>query len=560
MGAGSIAKQKETAEEGVLSVSEYIYLLFLAVFLFTKGVGLYEGQRTYSVLIAVGLLLYILKLLTTRFSVFECAWAAAFMLLSVLVERNSGEKGLFLYFLILTGMKGVSTKRAFRTGTAVLTFSFLLGTLLTVTGLRPEVLLLHYRKGIGNMVRHSLAFPHPNVLHISYMVIAAFWLYMAGVRSRRGTWTAALLVLLGNLYIFLYSFSFTGFLGTTVFVMFYLLLSLRPQPGKAGKVLLQLVFPACALFSVAGPVLIKGRAFDIINSLVNTRYHLSYLYLTQAPHTLFGTRFRFDDYHITLDSSYTLAFVYYGIVPFALLCILFCLTIRDALLGGRRIELAILLGVSVAGITEPFLFNESIRNPAYIFIGAYLYRRSEEVQAKLPAFWQREFRILKAGERTVPPAADAAGFLSARFGCIAGEWKRKKTGYAALFLLTALAVMLVYRFCVKMPEKLYVDRNIVYRSETVREEYLSAEEVRALREKGDFVLQWPGPDSPMVAYEGRTAGIEYWRRDLNAGVRGGMAAAVLAAILILQFNCYNRTGSKEGRAGGRRRTHGGRKK
>lgn len=154
----------------------------------------------------------------------------------------------------------------------------------------PDLALVHSKLGLGHIIRWSLGYPHPNVLHISYVILLAFFFYLANL-NRKQLIIATALLYGGNFYIFLYSVSYTGLILTTVYLLANLYFNLRKEFTRGEKVLIQCIYPVCALLSVLGPVLIKGKLFDIFNKMMNTRWNLSRYFLTEQRISLFGTRF-----------------------------------------------------------------------------------------------------------------------------------------------------------------------------------------------------------------------------------------------------------------------------
>lgn len=133
----------------------------------------------------------------------------------------------------------------------------------------------------------------------------------------------------GNFYIFLYSVSYTGLILTTVYLLANLYFNLRKEFTRGEKVLIQCIYPVCALLSVLGPVLIKGKLFDIFNKMMNTRWNLSRYFLTEQRISLFGTRFTdLPDKDYNIDCSYVYILMYYGIILFAIISIGYFVTIR----------------------------------------------------------------------------------------------------------------------------------------------------------------------------------------------------------------------------------------
>ena len=121
----------------------------------------------------------------------------------------------------------------------------------------------------------------------------------------------------GNCYIFLYSISYTGFAITTVYLLANLYWQSRGKFGKIEQIVCECVFPLCVLLSVAGPLVLKGKLFDIVNKLLNTRLYLSSLFLKKENITLFGNNIGSLTSAVkTMDCSYVYGLIAYGVLFF----------------------------------------------------------------------------------------------------------------------------------------------------------------------------------------------------------------------------------------------------
>ena len=69
---------------------------------------------------------------------------------------------------------------------------------LSLTGVIEPLMLVHNKMGLGYVIRNSLGYTHPNVLHISYVILIAFWFYVLDLKGRRAI-SAVILAFLGNI-------------------------------------------------------------------------------------------------------------------------------------------------------------------------------------------------------------------------------------------------------------------------------------------------------------------------------------------------------------------------
>ena len=154
---------------------EIFYYLFFAIMLFAKGIGLYEGMKSFRLCIIAAFFCFVVKVCLTEHTVGELVQMLVLMAFGVLAYRNSGEMAAFIYVLVVAGMKHVPVKRVFKVGAAVWTVAFLSTIVLALLKQIPDLALVHSKLGLGHIIRWSLGYPHPNVLHISYVILLAFF-------------------------------------------------------------------------------------------------------------------------------------------------------------------------------------------------------------------------------------------------------------------------------------------------------------------------------------------------------------------------------------------------
>ena len=147
-----------------INIAELTYLLYFTVMFGARAIGLFEGMAIYNASLVIGMLLFIVKVAMTEHTVYEYCFMGLLLLISMIVYYNTGEKGLLLYFTMMLGMKGVSIRRVFKLGTIILSISFTTLVLLSITGLKEDIVYIKDRAGFGNKIRHSLGYPYPNTL------------------------------------------------------------------------------------------------------------------------------------------------------------------------------------------------------------------------------------------------------------------------------------------------------------------------------------------------------------------------------------------------------------
>ena len=175
-------KLRRTASENSIeiTVAEACYFGFFILLSVTKGLGLYEGQKLFELLVLPAFLLGFVKLLITPYTRRQWVVQTLFLVLTAVVFWNSRERGiLFLAFTVL-GMKNISVKKVFHIGLWVWSVCAVVLSIFSFFRLEHTVYRVHAKMGLGHIFRWSLGFSHPNILHITYLALCAFIIYELG--------------------------------------------------------------------------------------------------------------------------------------------------------------------------------------------------------------------------------------------------------------------------------------------------------------------------------------------------------------------------------------------
>lgn len=385
-----------------ISIAELTYFIYFTVMFGARAIGLFEGMMIYNISLVVGMLLFALKVAMTEHTVYEYCLMGLLLLISVFVYYNTGEKGLLLYLTMMLGLKGVSTRKIFRLGASILSVSFTMLVLLSITGLKEEIVYLKDRAGFGTVIRHSLGYPYPNTLFTTYIVLMVLIMYVLGKQSKKNLFLSSLFLFIGAVYIFLYSCSNTGLIVSVFFLAVNIYLQLRKDISKPERVAVQLVYPLCLIFAIIGPLVTKGSLFQLFDKVLHNRWAYSLYYLTNEPITLFGVRFKeAPNTNYMIDSSFLYSFLQIGMIPFIILTVLFVGMIHDYAKQKKRIEIAIILSFCLLGLSDPFLFNLSYKNLMFLFVGEFFYRKMRCLETKKLGLLNAKIQLFSLGNRTL---------------------------------------------------------------------------------------------------------------------------------------------------------------
>lgn len=374
-----------------ISLEEALYDVMFSLLLCLKGVGLDEGSMLFRIGLVVAAVLFAVKILIGRYSVKELLVIVAGIVWGIFVFVHVGSFSIFIYALMVMGMKNVSVQRVMKLGVVVWSVCFMFTVTAALFFDRTGVLLVHEKLGLGPVLRESLGYSHPNVLHVTYIVLMAFVLYVC---DRKSVWKTIALLLIGDFWVFMYSMSYTGLLISFGMIVVYLYFTYRKKILIGERILITSALPLCVIASALPIVLDShGKIYQVLNSALNNRIWAIKVFFDQYKVTLWGKKIIRDNY--SLDSSYIYALAWYGILFIVVVVFLYWKMIRQYLKEDRRKELAIVITFLIAGLTEQFLFNASIKNITFVFAGEVLFKmlQQKDKELTLAGRWNRRIEF-----------------------------------------------------------------------------------------------------------------------------------------------------------------------
>lgn len=501
-----------------ITLAEACYFGFFILLSVTKGLGLYEGQKLFELLVFPALLLGIAKILVTPYTKRQWIVQTALLILTAVVFYNSRERGiLFLSFTVL-GMKNISVKKVFHVGLWVWSLCAVVLSIFSFFRLEHTVYRVHAKMGLGHIFRWSLGFSHPNILHITYLALCAFIIYELGDHYR---FRHFIYMMAGNVLVFLYSVSYTGFGIVSILLAGCMYVRFRPKFGIVEKVLANLVLPVCLILSFVFPVYIfypkLGDYIQQLNFMLNTRIWLARQFLKPEYRSLFGMDISgIVQSSMTMDNSYVWGYINYGVAALAIIMIgYFALSFYDTHKQRVR-ELVILICFLGAGWTEPLLFNTSFKNVTLIFLGSFLFMQKEGAE---------EWCLLPCLQRTVH--IPFAGMPDRVFDEVCGLWRRHRGKLLVLAAAGAAAGLLLCAVLYRAPEGYVVPRFYTDGAEETSV-YLESREDPSYA--GWKVMNYSDSDTPMQLVQGRAVMLETVRYYVGSALIGAFSGVLAATV------------------------------
>nr|MCR5655975.1 hypothetical protein [Butyrivibrio sp.] len=515
-----------------LHIYELIFFIYFGVMFGARAVGLYEGQTLYNLCLVLGVGFFGLKVLTTKHSALEYIAMAALLLLSLLVYKNTGEKGLLLYFTMMLSMKGIRDARPIRLGLTILSISYTVLFILSMTGIINEMNHMVKRSGFGYILRHSLGYPYPNTTHTTFLILLMLFFYLYKAKTFRDLFVASLIAMLINIYLFMYTISFTGLISVTAYLILNLYFYTRKKLSSAEGILITAFYPLILAFSILGPILAKGEAFEFLNKVLHKRYEYALYFLQNERITAFGSRFGETPTNwYMLDNSFLYLFLQLGVIPFIVVSLLYFFWIISLVRENKGREIAIMLTFYLIGMSDPFLYNLSYKNITFIFVGAWLFRLLEKSEDKLPGFLSKKIQVLGFGEKEIELPIPYWGKLSTIPARIAEEIHKNKLRYFIVFVFCVILGSGIYTLTVKKPSVLYIDEKAADPYDTKKKlVYLTADDVQNIIDQGDIIEDYRDAETPMYAFKKNAATAEYARGILSSGLLLGVFSIILLSI------------------------------
>lgn len=506
---------KLSAKHVTVSLSEFMFYGFYIILTIVKGMGLYEGMVLYSAGLAVAFLCLAVKLLADRYRLPQLILVLGVLFLGILTWRISGKMGALFNLALLAGMRGIDREKLFRVSAILWSVLFSMQCFLTMSGLRTGQIFRIHRKLGTYLVRWSMGFTHPNVLHITYFILLIFLMYTGKPRGKKLlVWSV--LAMVGNLVIFLYSVSYTGVALVALYLLINgILLSERARRGSGRRILqaAYLLPVFCIGFAVAGPVLLRGRVFDLVNRVLSTRLELSRQYLLgQGVHLLGSGNMEVMDATITVDSSYVYILVHYGLLYFLLFAALLETAVIHYWKERNFDAVAVLLSCAVSGVTEQYMANTSFKNAAMLLMAAMVWGK-----LGTGTFVGRGSFSLPLARRMV----EIPCFLT---------WKQAASGIRARFrkgknkIAVAAAILFCagtfgYLMTVTKPDAIYASPWDCDRKEGADgEAYVYDYDLTANPDFNGWILSDDDAMGKLYDFEGITADFEYYRRAAGRGM------------------------------------------
>ena len=516
-------------------MQELLFYAYFTIMLAIKGFGLTAGPVYQAGFLAASVFA-VLKILLSTYTKKEAGLVFGLLALAGVSFLQTGDYSVIIYSLLMLSLKGIRQERVMKLAATVWTPVFLFQILTQLLNLRTRDFVVHSKYHLGYAVRWALGYTHPNVLQITYVVTLSYLLYcLHGERLKAEKFLLLMLAsAFGAAYFFLYSLSLTGMIGYLAFALALLYFEWKRRQNrritKTESFLLQCLLPIEIFGAVVLPLILQGKAFDLLNRAMTTRPMLTREFLTVYGVRLLGSRKPAGaSFTMTLDSSYAELLFYGGILIFALMMAgylyLISRSLKETPSWRHSVKMAVIFFCLAAAVSEPFAFNTSFKNVSLIFLGCELLRKKEGENFCL--IGGLSAKIGKYQLHLWNPCAAAAKLLAV----FRNGWRRQGRKAAAAAVLAMAAAAILYGNLAVRQDAYYCRRRSTDVPDgEMQELYLSKEEIQKLEETpGIRVLNYLDEKDPMFCFTGKITEYDYLRGAVSAVLWSGAAAGMLAA-------------------------------
>lgn len=294
--------------------SNTLFLIFLYLNVFCKGIGLGNDDKIYLVLMLLGFCVLFIKIIIDKYTKKELFALVIILAIGGCTFLVTKKPTLLLSCICISGMKNVDLKKVFISMLKIRFITFILVISLALLGIVENTSITMWRNGQLD-IRYSLGFGHPNTLHLSLFILLSLYIYN---RYEKLKLLDYIFVIISNIFIYSYSESRTGFLLVFALIILTFLSKnkyIKNMIIKAPKYvyigLLTVSFITAMLYN-------KLPIMNNLNEILNGRIAYSNYYLNTYGFSLFGTNISTDT-NALFDNGYIFMFIQYGIIGLILM-------------------------------------------------------------------------------------------------------------------------------------------------------------------------------------------------------------------------------------------------
>lgn len=194
---------------------EDLFLIFIYLNTFSKGIGLDNSNLFYAILMVIGLGALGIKFMLHSYTKKELTWILLLLAVGLGNFFATWSVTFFITCISLAGMKNVDIDKLFYGMYKIRLVTFAAVFFSALIGIIDKNEITVWRSG-GFVTRYGMGYGHPNTLHITFFILVTFIFLFY---SNKMKFYHFIFFFLLNVWIYRFSASRGGFLCTTLFIL-----------------------------------------------------------------------------------------------------------------------------------------------------------------------------------------------------------------------------------------------------------------------------------------------------------------------------------------------------
>lgn len=353
--------------------SEILVEIFFFIISFCKGIGLNNSSKLYLYIYLASLFLAAFKLFSAKYNKRELLALLIILLVGLADYILGGETTILFTAISLMLIKDSSVKKIIKVMLIARIFSFAIMILFPLLKIIPMHSVYFYRLDTGTFIeRYSFGYEQPNLAHFGLNIIFILIIYLYYDKIKL---SHLLIFEIINLFFYQYTFSRTGFIILTIYLILVFLMKKNKKILNLIPKILSILFFCFIIISFLMAILYKK--FDIfykIDQILTGRIRYMNIIFTNYSIPIFKSQ---NYYNVLFDNGYFDLIYNGGIIAFLWFSFFQHKTnkiIKENLLYKEALLTFIFLLYSV---TESY-YVSSLMNVSLLFLQMAIYSRKKE--------------------------------------------------------------------------------------------------------------------------------------------------------------------------------------
>ena len=357
--------------------SQKLFLLFLYINVFFKGIGMSSDDVLYIAVLIFGIFTLFFKIASDNFNRNELLYFAITLCIGLGTFLVGSKTTLLLSCMCIVGMKNIDVDKTFKGMYKIRFITFIIVITLALLGILENDVIYMWRSG-GYDTRYTLGFGHPNTLHLAFFILASLYIYNKYEKLKIMDY---LIVILFNLFIFSYSYSRTGFIVTSLLVFITILSKNKYLKKVINQMPIYIFIGAIMITFMTAYLYGKIPIMSTLDQLLNGRIAYSSYYLNTYKLTLFGSNTTIDANAI-FDNGYLYIYTQFGLLGFLLIVSWIIKICKKTVIDKNTKRAVLIICYLIYVFTESFAPN-IFMNIILLFVADNIFEKKEISNEKI---------------------------------------------------------------------------------------------------------------------------------------------------------------------------------